>query len=747
MRIARRMLVAGCFFTGLALTAQTLPHGRGKAWTVADIFQKDGPAGTPPRIFVWNSDGKTATYLSEDAENGNTGDVVQVNAGNGSPSVLIPAARLTGIYDVANDERDRDHRARYGESSYHWSPDGKQMLFDDTGVLWLYDFRRNTAEKIANSGSGSGDDPKFSPDGKSVSFVRDHNLHVLTLNDRHDTALTNTEKSTLLNGEVDWVYLEELNARSNYFWSSDSRHIVYLQMDENTVPQYPITNWAPIHSTVYKQRYPQPGDPNPGVRVGVVAASGGATTWLNIPISEHNDYIPRFGWLNDRYVWVEVLRRDQKQMDLYFADTNTGQVHKVFTDSDNKFLDASYDLTFLQQGHFLWSSWRSGHTHIYLYSYDEQDPLSRKAKLERQLTHGDWDVLEIVGVDEAQGIVYYTSNETDPRQEMLWEIHLDGSGKKMVSTQPGVHTVSFSPDSSHYIDTFTSLTVPPRASICSIGGDCNTFWRSRPLDGYKLVAPIQLTAKAADGTVLYGDLLLPPDMQRKASVPLIVNPYGGPGVQTVRDESGSQADLFDQLLMQHDFAVLHTDNRGMSGRGRKFADTAYESFGATQLQDQLVMVDQVLQRYPQLDGKRMGWWGWSWGGYFTLYAMTHSDRFAAGVSVAPVTDWRLYDSIYTERYLELPSKNAAVYREDSVTPDAAHLHGNLLLVHGTGDDNVHMQNSIQMVQAFVNANVPYRMLLYPGKTHSISGSVARTHLFDAIFQHFETNLKPIAARQ
>ncbi len=738
----RSFLLGVCFFVSFGVLAQTGHHGGGRAWTTSDIFKNGGPLGSAPRSYLWNPDGSEVTYLSSDTEHGQPNDIISVNARDGAASVLIPANKLAPIYNAPNDERDRDHRARYGQSSYFWSPHGSRMLFDTNGTIWLYDMAKGSAQQGADSGMGSGDDPKFSPDGKLVSFIRDRNLHVLTLEGSHDATLTNTTQDTLLNGMVDWVYDEELNVRSNYFWSPDSKHIAYLQMDEATVPSYPITDWIPTHSTIYQQRYPQPGDPNPGVRVGIVAANGGDTLWLHVPVAEHNDYIPRFGWLDDHHVWIELLRRDQKHMELYFANAETGAIRKVLEEKDEKFLPASYDVDFLENGQFLWTSWRDGHTHLYLYSYSSKDPLSADATLVRQLTHGDWEVLGIADLDTTKGVVYFSSNETDPREEMLWQINLDGTGKKMLSTTHGVHEAWFSPDNAHYVDMFSSLMKPPVVSVCDLSGTCTPFWQSKPLEGYKLVAPISFASKASDGTTLYGQLLLPPGSDKPASIPLIVNPYGGSDVQTVRDEFGGQSFLFDQLLMQHGFAVLHVDNRGMGSRGRAFADAAYHGFGPAQLQDQLTVLDRVLAEHPQLDPKRIGWWGWSWGGTFTLYAMTHSDRFVAGVCVAPVTSWDLYDSIYTERYLGLPAEDRQAYHDDSVVNSAAHLHGNLLMAQGTGDDNVHMQNTVQMIQQFVTANVPYRLLLYPRKTHSIAGFHARTHLFDAIEQQFETNLKP-----
>jgi dipeptidyl-peptidase-4 len=278
--------------------------------------------------------------------------------------------------------------------------------------------------------------------------------------------------------------------------------------------------------------------------------------------------------------------------------------------------------------------------------------------------------------------------------------------------------------------------------LCQAADKCNVFWSTRALDAYHLRAPQQLEVKAHDGTTLYATLLLPEGVTIEASVPLIVNPYGGPAAQTVAN-SWDDGLLFDELLAQHGFAVLHTDNRGTGMRGREFAQAAYHNFGPVQLEDQLTVMDAALAQYPQLDKKRLGWWGWSWGATFTLYAMSHSDRFRAGVAVAPVTDWRNYDSIYTERYMSQPSEFAAGYHDFSVVNSAANLKGRLLLVHGTGDDNVHIENTVQYVQQLIEAELPYDLQIYPRKTHSIAGPDVRTHLFNRILAHFEEYLKPV----
>ena len=739
----RRFLAMGLLasLSGLALAQQTVSHGGGRPLSVAEIFRGDGePVGTPPKDFLWSPDGSTVSYLADDGEHGHPGDVIAVQSATGAAAALVDGDTIRSRYAQANDVRDLDHRARYGQSIYSWTPDGKHLLFDATGEIWLHDLATREGRKLADTGAGSGDDPKFSPNGQMLSFVRQHNLHVLLLDSKQEMALTTTQNRALLNGEVDWVYEEEMDVRSNYFWSPDSQRIAYLQMDESAVPEYPLTDWMPRHSTVEEQRYPQPGDPNPTVRVGIADLKKGTTVWLRLPIAVGNDYVPRFGWLDNRTLWVELLRRDHRHRALYFVDIATGNERRVLAETAHRFLDESYDIEFLPQGRFLWTSWKDGHTHIYVYTYDQKHPLQSDARLERQLTRGDWEVLSVAGVDEKNGVVYYTSNETDPREEMLWQVQLDGTNQKMLSTMHGVHQITFDASGTHYVDNASSLMQPPTVSVCTIHVGCHPFWRARALDSIPVVVPKEIVGKAADGTTLYGTLLLPPGRVGIASVPLIVNPYGGPHAQIVRNEWGKDT-LFDQLLMQHGFGVLHVDNRGMGNRGRAFAEAAYRNFGPVQMQDQLAVLDQVLAQYPQIAPKRLGWWGWSWGGTFTLYALAHSDRFAAGVAVAPVTDWRLYDSIYTERYLGLPQKNPQVYGEDAVVNSASHLHGHLLLAHGTGDDNVHLQNSMQFIQALITADKQYDLLLYPQLTHSLDTPAARTQLYERILLHFQTYLQ------
>jgi len=705
---------------------------------VKEIFGGGSLTGYTPDGISWSPDGTRATYLADN------GDVMQIGAADGKLKMLLDHSKISTLLNANISEKDRDHRARYAEPDYLWSPDSQHLLFDTNGQLWLYDLVKGIGVQVGDTGMQSGDDPKFSPNGEFISFVHNHNLFVQKAlgKDSSPLALTDAHEGTILNGEIDWVYLEELNVRSNYFWSPDSKQLAYLQMNEAQVPTYPITDWIPVHATVDEQRYPQPGDPNPSVRVGVVNSGGGSTHWLKVPLDASNDYIPRFGWVNAKTVWVEVLTRDQKHMNLYFADTHSGTVKLVLAQSEPKYFTMTYDVKFVGDHQFLIQSWRDGFTHIYRYTFDAGNPLAAEAKLANQLESGPYETDAIKTVDESMSTVYYTSNEGDSRDEQVWAVQLDGTGKRRVTKSPGVHDPDFPEKGGSFIDTASSLMVPDTVSYCTSQGECTPFWQSHAIEGHTLVAPERLELKAADGvTTLYGTLQLPVNATAPGSVPLIVNPYGGPGIDAAKNAWRGKRFLFNQLMAEHGFAVLDVDNRGMAGRGRDFEQAAYHNFGPPQFADQMASVDQVLAKYPQLDAHRMGWWGWSWGGSFTLYSLTHTDRFLAGASGAPVTDWRNYDSIYTERYMGLPAENPDSYRDDSVQNSAKNLKGRILILHGTGDDNVHFANTVQFIQKLLDNGIPYDYNIFPRKTHSVAGPIAQTELFSRLLWHFETYVK------
>lgn len=714
-----------------------------KPLTVESIFGHGPLTGARPRGLQWSPDGQHLTYLD-------SGELVDIDPGHGKGHIMVGRAKLATLAAKGGlSEEDRDHRQRYGMASYQWSPDSKHLLFDANGGLWMYDLATGTGIDIGFSGEGSGDDPKFSPNGEYVSFIHNHGLAVVPLrNPETPTVMVATPpNANTLNGEVDWVYEEELDTRSNYFWSPDSRSLAYLQMGEQDVTQYPIVDWIPTHTTVALQHYPQPGDLNPDVRVGVVSAKGGKTAWVHIPIDQGQDYIPRFGWVDHRTLWVETLSRDQKHRKIYFADPGTGMAHMVLEISDEKFLDINYDV-YVAHGCIVLTNWSDGHNHIYLYRYDEGKTDSTGAALVKQLTKGDFEVAQIYRVDPSRKEILYASNEGAPLDQQTWLVNFDGE-RKRITTKPGFHEVRFAPVGGNFADMFSTLTSPPAELLCATGADqseaasdadCRAFWVSQSVNAYQLKGPQPIEVQTKDGTTLYGTLLMPSESEGSGSIPLIVNPYGGPGVQEVANR-WSDSIFFDELLAQHGFAVLHADNRGMAMRGREFAQAAYHNFGPVQFEDQMAVIDAVLAKHPELDKDRLGWWGASWGGTFTLYAMTHSDRFKVGVALAPVTDWRDYDSIYTERYLSRPQDFPEGYKDFSVVNSAAKLKGRILLVHGTGDDNVHIGNTVQFIQQLIDAQIPYDLQIYPRKTHSFAGAQTRVNLFTQVLDELERYLK------
>jgi dipeptidyl-peptidase-4 len=692
-----------------------------------------------PQGLQWSPDSTKVAYI-QPGQAGEGQALYYFDPATGKSAVLVAADKLGALKPPTptktQDDREKDNRARYGVAAYHWSPDSKSLLFDTMGHLWLYNLESGAGTQLT-AVEETNTDPKFSPDANYITFIRNHNLFLRATGQGTEQQLTEGTDKNILNGEVDWLYEEELNVRSNYFWSPDSKQILYLQTNQTQVPNYPIVDWMPTHPTTDMIKYPKAGDPNPVVRLGVVGLDG-KTKWIT-PTAETDMYIPRFGWLKPGVAWALVLNRRQNQETLYIIEVATGKSRRVLTETDPDYLELHDGLYFFESGdRFLWPSWRDGHTHLYLYSL-AANPLDAEAKLLRQLTKGEWEMLTLDGVDEAAGIVYYSSNEGDDRQQQLYSIKLDGSQTTRLSKTAGSHAVRFADNARYYIDNSSSLTAPLRMSLCSTGGPCNEIFQAPDLaKAYDFIAPQFVDFKAEDGTLLRGVILIPktgPAMKNE-KFPLVMNPYGGPQVSTIRDGFGTIG-MFDQYLAKQGIAVLKVDNRGMFNRGRKFATVTYKNLGQIELKDQLAALDQALTRFPQLDATRLGWWGWSYGGSMTLNALTHSNRFKAGVAVAPVSDWHNYDSAYTERYMGLPQENAAGYSKGSFVKAAGNLSGRLLIVHGTSDDNVHMQNTLQFANALISAGKQFDLQLYPQKTHGIGGLQAREHLFTRIVQQFE----------
>lgn len=754
-------------FAAFLLASLMVPAGAAqtdapKKLTIEAIFAEGGLTGRAPENIKWSPDGTKVSFVQRD-DSGEHGELFYVDAATGEKKTLVSEVKLSQLVpptSTIRDEREKERVTRYNVAAYLWSPDSKHLLFDSHGQLWYFSLDNGTGVQLTSSPDPS-EDPKFSPDGKRVAYVRKHSLYVRRVSGEEDERpLIQPEKeknkdkdkdcaksdNDILNGEVDWVYGEEFSVRSNYFWSPEGHNVLFLQMDESRVPTYPIIDWIPTHPHLDQEKYPKAGDPNPAVRLGVVSSDGGKPRWIKLT-DDDDTYLPRFGWIREGWAWAEVLNRKQDQLDLYFIDTHSGKSHKVLAESEpDAWIDINDDFRILKSGdRFLWTSWRDGHMHIYLYSFDRRDPLAADAKLERQLESGDYEVLSINGLDEDSETVFFTANKGDPREEKIFSVKLDGSGMQALSSEAGHNTATFAENGKYFLTTHSATLAPPRISVCApagavSGNSCHKIWEARSIAEYRPVLPMQLEFKAEDGTVLYGYLILPPTAAPGAKVPLIVDVYGGPWGQLVQNAWGGGNGMFYQMLVSEGFAIFAVDNSGTPNRGKKFSTALRKQFGAVELKDQLTALDQLYAQYPQLDPARTGIWGWSNGGSMTLYALTHSNRFKAGISVAPVANWRDYDSIYTERYLGLPKENAGAY-DDSIVSAAGRLQGSLLLVHGTSDDNVHFQNTIQMADALIKAGKQFRLMVYPNKTHGISGPGTRTQLYRMMEDFWNKELK------
>ena len=745
MRRSCLMVLTAVLLLGSApLFAQSAVKPQQKKLTIQAITASGGLTGRAPENFQWSPDSKLLSYVQRD-DSGDHGELYLIDASTGEKKVLVSEAKLAKLAPDVNqlkNEREKERITRYSVAAYLWSPDSRHLLFDSLGQLWMYSLDTSTAVQFTST-SEPANDPKFAPDGRNVAYIRKHNLYVRPVAGGDERQLTKDKDENLLNGEVDWVYAEELDVRSNYFWSPDSSQIVFLQMNESKVPNYPIVDWIPTHPDLDPEKYPKAGDPNPEVRLGIVPAKGGKVKWIKLT-DNLDTYIPRFGWVRDGIVWAQLLNRQQDKVELFFIDANSGTVQKVLSEtSPDAWVPITDDFTILKSGdRFIWSSWRDGHTHLYLYSFDKQNPLSGEAKLDRQLTKGGFEVLGLGGVDEDAGIVYFSANMDDPREQQIYSVKLDGAGLQRVSKEPGTHSPKFSPDAKFYADNYSASLTPPQRSVCAAAtSSCHNFWSGRSIVDYGFIEPKGLEFRADDGTRLYGNIILPTGTQSGTKVPLIVYVYGGPAGQTVKNQwSAGVTDPFNELLAQNGYAIFSVDNRGTPGRGRKFMSAIRSQFGAIELKDQLTSLNQLLAQYPMIDKSRVCIYGWSNGGSMTLYSLLHAETYKCGISGAPVTDWHNYDSIYTERYMGLPKENAKGYQDSSMPAAAANLKGSLLLIHGTSDVNVHLQNSIQMIDSLVNENRQFRLMLYPGKTHGVTGK-AREHLYTMMKDFFDENLK------
>jgi dipeptidyl-peptidase-4 len=575
----------------------------------------------------------------------------------------------------------------------------------------------------------------FSPDGKWVAFVADYNLHVVSAAGGDVRALTTGGNDDLFFGRLDWVYQEELYGRGNfqgYWWSPDGARIALLELDEAPVQEFVLVGDFPARPPVEKTNYPKVGEPNPIVGVGTIDVASGAARWFDLSTYPADDrLVVRVTWAPDgKEVLFQVQGREQTWLDMLAGDAATGEVRRLFREDSDCWVEAGPEPEWLAGGDgFLWLSERDGYRHLYHYA--------RSGELRGRLTEGEWQVKEVVAVDDAGGAVFVTADKDSPLQTHLYRVPLAGGEPQRITQGRGTHEVSMAPGAKTFVTTWSDANTPPCTSLRDAKGkELRAIATSRPqmMARYGMVEPEFVQVKTRDGFPMEAMLLKPRDFEAGKPRPVVQFTYSGPHTPRVRDEWGGRDYIWHQLLVQRGYVVFVCDNRSASGKGRVFAKACWRQPGQSELRDLLDGVDWLVAE-GIADPERIAIWGWSYGGYQTLYNLTHSTRWKVGVAVNAVTDWRNYDTIYTERYFGLPTTNADGYEQGSVLAAAANLHGDLMLLAGAMDDNVHMQNSLQFLHALQEAGKDCDFMVYPRVRHGIESLPQQLHLF-ARFERF-----------
>ena len=625
---------------------------------------------------------------------------------------------------------------RAGLGSMQLSASGKELLYIARGDIFLVHLDTGKWDQITKTPVIERD-ARLAPDGKTIAFRRGSDLYAVDVASKSETRLTRDGADTLRNGGLDWVYPEELELNAAFWWSPDSKSIAYLQFDTRTEPLYPHEDALRMRAVFEPERYPQAGDNNAAIRLGVVSAAGGLTRWYDVGDTRDSYLIARAGWMpGSRALYVLRFNRVQNRDALFSIDVETGARATIFEESDPYWINLNGDIRFLDDGkQFLWTSERTpgGYRHIFLCSNDGKDV--------QPVTSGAWEVTGIAGVDEAGGRVFYTSDEPSHFEQHLYSIGLDGTNKRRLTQEPGSHTISMGPGGLYYVDTWSSLSQPPRSVLhAGDGADLGIYREPDPtLNEYDILPAEIEPFTTPDGVTLYGRLIKPAGYERGKRYPVIVSVYGGPGVGLPVHNAWPGIDI-DQVLAQKGYAIWQCENRGGEGRGHDFETAIYHKLGVTELADQVAGVRHLIAM-GLADPERIGIHGWSYGGFMTVNALLNAaDIFKAGFAGAPVTSWLNYDSIYTERYMGLPKDNLDGYRDTALPPKAKNLKGKLMLVQNFEDDNVLFQNSIQLVSALELAGKQFEYMLYPQKAHGVSG-LAKQHLNQLMVDFFERSLR------
>jgi dipeptidyl-peptidase 4 len=754
-------LTGACSLLGVrpvsAQSAQTAEYLR-RAFKTGEFSGKFfGPAR-------WLENGKAYTTVEPSHDYPHARDVVRYETATGKRELLIAASELIPP----------GQKEPLELQNYEWSLNRNEVLIyrnsqrvwraNTRGDYWLYDRESKKLRKLGEDFPPSSlMFAKFSPDGSRIAYVHENDIYVEDARSGAITQLTGDGSATVINGTSDWVYEEEFNIRDAYRWSPDGRSIAYWQFNTagvrnfaliyDTGAPYKVATQIPypeygVYPVVKEIPYPEPGTPNSVARVGVVSAMGGETRWMKVPGDPTNNYIARMDWADDSSsLLLQHLNRLQNTNDVLLADASSGSVSTIHTDHDDAWTDVVDDLKWIHGGKdFLWVNDHDGWRHVYT--------ISRDGNKMHLVTAGAFDVIEVMGIDPAEEWLYYIASPENATQHYLYRTRLDGSGTPTRITpmkEPGSHTYDISPDFQHAFHIYSTFDTPPVTELVTLPDhgvarvlEDNAALRASVKE--LVQTPVEfLKVDIGGGVVLDALMIKPKNFDAKKKYPLLIHIYGEPAGQTVVDRWGFETTLFHRFLAQDGYIIASIDNRGTPApKGRAWRKVVYGSVGVLSSKEQAAALQVLEHTYSFIDPARVGVWGWSGGGTNTLNLMFRSpDLYKVGMSVAPVADQRLYDSIYQERYMGLPQENTDGYKAASVINYADGLQGNLLIVHASGDDNVHFQGTELLVNRLVELGKPFDFMEYPGRTHSLAeGSGTHYHLYSLLARFLEDHLQP-----
>ena len=662
-------------------------------------------------------------------------EIWSLDAATAHSRLLVSAAQLVtalGAPAPTSGKQDDDHPSSpLHLTGYAWSPDGRALLLvTPVSLVWL-DLESGHARTLFSGSELEG--AELSPDGRYASFVREHTLWLTTIATGATRRFTPPGFSELREGEPDWPYRNELGLRSAYWWSPDSTRIAYLETDDHATGKYSLRSADGRESPIV---YPLPGTPLPTVRLFVQSVAGGPRRAIALDNAKPG-YLPRVNWTPDSHqLTVESLTRDQKNVDLFLIDVATGRSRLLLSDKDSYWINLNDGPHFLRDSRrFIWSSERTGYRHLYLYDIQGHQ-LS-------QLTSGDWEVTSFDGLDEARGRVYFTSTQQSPLDRQIYRVNLDGSGLTPVTQQKGTHKAFFSPNGQFFVDTFSTCATPPRQDILHADGTPLVAINENPvpsLAAYKLPAVEFLTVKTHMGTGLNAFIIRPPAFDPARKYPVIVYIAGGPGEQIVRDMWGGDTFLWLRMMAQKGYVIYAQDGSGTAGRGHLFEEPLHLRLSSLEMADQRDGV-RYLRSLPYIDPARVGIYGWGYGGFLVLHAMLDKPiAYKAGIAGAPVTDWRLYDAVFSERYLDDPVRNQDGYLDSMPTENAKNLTGPLLIVQGMTDEKVHVENSLVLLNEFLETAKYPSVMFFPDRGHIFEDHEAKLALYRAMTEFFLNNL-------